>query len=37
MQFEERTMSFNDKFIRDMYNEAEEQVIAKIKNYDASH
>ena len=37
MPFEERTMSFNDKFIREMYDEAEDQVIAKIKKYDASH
>ena len=37
MRFEERTMSFNDEFIRDMYDQAEEQIINKIRNYDQSH
>jgi len=37
MSFEERTMSFNDEFIRDIYDNAEEQIIAKIRNYDQSH
>lgn len=37
MQFEERTMCFNDDFIRGMYEESEEKIITKIKNYDASH
>jgi thymidylate synthase len=37
MKFEERTLCFNDEFIRDMYNQAEEQVINKIKVYDKSH
>ena len=35
--FEERTMNFNDEFIREMYNQSEEQIINKIKNYDESH
>ena len=37
MKFEERTLSFNDEFIRDMYNQAEPQVINKIKAYDETH
>jgi thymidylate synthase len=37
MKFEERTMNFNDEFIRDMYDQAEEQIIKKIRNYDQSH
>jgi len=37
MKFEERTLSFNDEFIREMYDQAEEQVINKIKVYDESH
>ncbi|MGE5426953.1 MAG: hypothetical protein ACM3O8_03590, partial [Methylococcaceae bacterium] len=37
MPFEERTLHFNDEFIRGMYEEAEAQVIAKIRNYDLSH
>ena len=37
MQFEERTMCFNDDFIREMYDQAEEQIIQKIRNYDQSH
>jgi len=37
MKFEERTLNFNDEFIRDMYDQAEEQVIAKIKKFDDSH
>lgn len=34
MAFEERTMPFNDPFIRDMYDQAEEAVIRKIKVLD---
>lgn len=34
MPFEQRTMPFNDPFIRDMYNQAEPAVIQKIKAYD---
>jgi thymidylate synthase len=37
MSFEERTMNFNDEFIRSMYVDAESQIIRKIANYDASH
>jgi len=37
ISFEERTMSFNDDFIREIYDQAEEQVISKIKKYDESH
>lgn len=37
MSFEERTMNFNDEFIRSMYDDAEPQIIRKIANYDASH
>jgi thymidylate synthase len=37
MKFEERTMNFNDDFIREMYDQAEEQIIRKIRNYDESH
>jgi thymidylate synthase len=37
MQFAERTMPFNDEFIRDMYDQAEEQIILKIKEYDQRH
>ena len=35
--FEERTFNFNDDFIRDMYNSAENAVREKIKQYDLSH
>jgi thymidylate synthase len=37
MPFEHRIMDFNDEFIRDMYDQAEEQIIQKIKSYDQSH
>lgn len=37
MKFEERTLCFNDEFILDMYNQAEEQVLNKIKLYDKTH
>ena len=37
MKFEERTLAFNDEFIRDMYDQAEQQVINKIKVYDETH
>ena len=37
MKFEERTLNFNDEFIRDMYDQADDQVIAKIKKFDDSH
>ncbi len=37
MNFEERTMNFNDDYIREIYDSAEEQIIRKINNYDQSH
>jgi len=37
MKFEERTLTFNDEFIRDMYDQAEQQIITKIKIYDETH
>lgn len=37
MAFEERTMPFNDPFIRDMYDGAEPVVIQKIKEFDERH
>ena len=37
MKFEDRTMNFNDEFIREMYDQAEEQVVRKIKAYDDTH
>ncbi len=37
MPFEERTMPFNDPFIRDMYDQAEPAVIQKIKEFDERH
>ncbi len=37
MPFEERTMPFNDPFIRGMYDQAELAVIQKIKDYDDRH
>ncbi len=37
MGFDERTYHFNDEFIQEMYNEAEERIINKIKDYDKSH
>jgi thymidylate synthase len=37
MSFEERTMPFNDPFIRDMYDSAESEVIQKIKKFDERH
>ncbi len=37
MKFEERTLSFNDEFIRDMYDQAEQQIINKIRAYDETH
>jgi hypothetical protein len=37
MPFEERTMPFNDDFIREMYDAAEPVVIEKIKVFDERH
>ena len=36
MPFEDRILNFNDEFIRDMYEQAEPQVIAKIRTFDES-
>lgn len=37
MTLEERTFNFNDDFIREMYDMAEQQVLNKIKDHDESH
>ncbi len=37
MAFEERTMPFNDPFLREMYEAAEAAVIAKIREFDERH
>ena len=37
MTFEERTMPFNDPFIRDMYDQAEPVILQKIKDFDERH
>ncbi len=37
MSLEERTFNFNDDFIRDMYNGAEERILTKIRDYDERH
>jgi thymidylate synthase len=37
MSFEERTMPFNDPFIRDMYDNAEPAILQKIKEFDDRH
>ncbi len=37
MPFEERTMPFNDPFIRDMYDNAEPGIMEKIRTFDARH
>lgn len=37
MPFEERTMPFNDPFIREMYDAAEPAIIQKIKTFDERH
>lgn len=37
MPFEERTMPFNDPFIREMYDAAEPAIIQKIKVFDEKH
>ena len=34
-EFEDRTFNLNDEIIGGIYDEAEEKVIEKIKNYDA--
>ena len=37
MPFEERTMPFNDPFIREMYEQAEPMIIQKIRDFDDRH
>ena len=37
MSFEERTMPFNDEFIREMYDQAESAILKKINDYDNKH
>jgi thymidylate synthase len=37
MPFENRTLWFNDPFIREMYDNAEEPILNKIKEYDRNH
>lgn len=37
MAFLERTMPFNDPFIRDIYDKAELGILQKIKNFDEKH
>lgn len=37
MSIEERTYNFNDEFIRQMYDEAEQAVIEKINKFDRGH
>jgi thymidylate synthase len=35
--FEDRVYEFSDEMIREIYDEAEEAVLQKIKTYDAEH
>ncbi len=37
MNFEERIYNFNDEFIKDMYDSAEERIMEKIKEHDRTH
>ncbi|MFW6309782.1 MAG: thymidylate synthase [Prolixibacteraceae bacterium] len=37
MTFEERTLPFNDPFIRDIYDQAEPVIMQKIKEFDQRH
>ena len=37
MSLEERCFNFNDEFIREMYDGAEERILAKIRKYDEEH
>ncbi len=37
MSLEERTFNFNDPYIREMYDEAEERIMMKIRQYDEQH
>ena len=36
LQLEERTFNFSDDFIKEMYDDAETRILAKIKQYDTS-
>jgi len=37
MTLEERTMEFNNEFIREMYDDAESRILKKIEEHDRSH
>jgi thymidylate synthase len=37
MSLEERTFNFHDDFIQEMYNEAEQSIMRKIRQYDEQH
>ena len=37
MALEERTFNFGDDFIRDMYDQAEQAALLKIRKYDEEH
>ena len=37
MTLEERTFNFGDDFIRDMYEQAEQAALMKIRKYDEEH
>ncbi len=37
LSLEERTMEFNNPFIREMYNDAEPRILKKIEEHDKSH
>jgi len=37
MTLEERTMEFNDPFIRGMYDDAEQRILSKIQEHDRTH
>jgi thymidylate synthase len=37
MTLEERTMEFNNSFIREMYDDAEPRILSKIEEHDKSH
>ena len=37
ISFDDRTFNFHDDFIQEMYNEAEKNVLMKIREYDESH
>jgi len=37
ISFEERTFNFGDEFIRSIYDDAEDEIVKKIKDHDESH